>query len=233
MKRKLLIFILLAILTARAAVAETMIQKGSLAAGLQFAYLNLDSDNSELYLLINPITAKGIVFHLSPFFEYTYKDDRSVGIKLQYLSGTAALDNLTLDLMSDGMTFNFNDIDSRLSRFAGIIYHRNYFALDKRSRIGVIAEESLSYSRTFIDYDHDAPRTKYSTGNKVTLAVSPGIIFFLMNNISVSLTVSMANISYNSVKSYQPNKEPGYRNKFGAKFGIDVTGVNFEIAFHF
>jgi len=210
-----------------------MIQKSSYAAGAQFAYMKLDSDDSELLLVMSPVSAKGSISHITPFFEYAYKDDCAVGAKLQFLVGNATIDNLTLDLMSEGLSFGVTDIDSHLKRFSAFLYHRNYFALDRRSRIGVIAEESLCYARTVTDYDYDNPGTKYSKGNKVTLAFSPGIIFFVMNNISVSFTLSMANLSYNSVKSYSNGEVTGSRGKFGAKFGVDVTGINFEIGFHF
>lgn len=228
-----MIFLLFAIVPAKTAFAETMILKHNFAAGLQFAYLDLNSDNSELFLIVSPISANGSIFHLTPVVEYAYKNDCAIGGKIQYMSGNATLDNLSLDLMSEGLQFSVSDISSRMKRFSGIIYHRNYFALDKHSRIGVIAEESLTYSRSYIDYDSDAPGTRYSTGNRFTLAFSPGITFFVMNSISIGLSVSMANLSYNSVKSYKAGEEPGSRTKFGAKFGVDVTGVNFEIVFHF
>lgn len=243
MKRHLLIFLLAALPAAAFAEAPdstavapgrpVMIQKSNFAAGAQFAYMKLDSDNSELLQIIGPIGAKGSISHITPFFEYAYRDDCSLGAKLQFLVGDAAIDNLSIDLLSEGLNFNVTDIDSHLKRFSAFIYHRNYFALDRRSRVGVIAEESLCYSHTVTDYDHDAPGTKYSKGDKITLAVSPGIIFFVMNNISVSFTLSMASISYNSVKSYRNSEVTGGRDKFGARFGVDITGINFEIGFHF
>lgn len=246
MKRYLLIF-LLAVLPA-AAFAEgsdesvsaaatsgrpVMIQGSSFAAGAQFAYMKLDSDNSELLQIIGPINAKGSISHITPFFEFAYRNDCAIGVKLQYLAGNASIDNLSIDLMSEGMNFNVADIDSHLKRFSAFIYHRNYFALDRRSRVGVIAEESLCYSHTVADYDHDSPGTKYSKGDKITLAVSPGIIFFVMNNLSASFTLSLAGLSYNTVRSYRNGEATGSRDKFGAKFGVDITGVNFEIGFHF
>lgn len=233
MRRHILTFLFLAAFTVGSTNAQTMISKNDLSMGVQFAYLDLDSDNSDLFLIISPVTANGSFFHVAPFFEYAYRDDRSIGAKFQYLVGTAQLDNLSLDLMNEGMTFEVEDIDTRLKRISAFFYHRNYLALDRRSRIGVIIEESLSYARTHTDYDYDAPGTRFSTGDRFTLAFSPGLAFFVMNNLSLSFTLSLANVSYNTIKSYTSGEESGSREKFGGRFGVDITGINFEISFHF
>jgi len=234
MKRvKITFVILLALFSAGTANAQLMIQKGSFAAGAHFGHFKMDSDNSELLLMVNPINASGSITAIAPFFEYAYRDDRSVGLKFQYLSGNVAIDDITIDLPSEGMTFQLTDMSTFMRRYSAYVYHRNYFALDKKSRVGLIAEESLSYHRTRTDSDRENPDKKYATANKFNIAFSPGLIFFVMNNVSASFTLSIANMSYGITRCYTDGALVGDRSKFDARLGVDITGVNFGIAFHF
>lgn len=234
MKRvKTTLIVLLAIISAGTAEAQMMIQKGSMAAGAHFGHFRMDSDNSEFLLMVNPINASGSITSIAPFFEYAYRDDRSVGIKFQYMGGNAAIDSLTLELPGEGMTFNLTDMGAAMNRYSVFLYHRNYFALDRRSRVGLICEESLSYSRTRTSGDRSNPDSKYAIANKVNVAFSPGLIFFVMNNVSASFSLSLANASYNKTRCYADGAAVGQRSNFGARLGIDVTGINFGIGFHF
>lgn len=221
------------LLTAASAQAQTMVPKGDFSVGAQFAHFKLDSDNSELMLLVNPVSAQGKISQFSPFFEYAYKDDCTFGAKIQYFSGSAVLDNITIDLLSEGLTFDLSDLNTHMKRFGASVFHRNYFALDPRSRVGIIAEESLSFSEGRTEYDKSQPGLNYSTSNKINFAFSPGLVFYVMNNVSAMLTLSMANVSYNTVKCYTDGSQSGGRSKFAARFGVDLTGINFGVAFHF
>ena len=65
MKRVIIIIaaavMLLCPLMSRAQERPTFIPKGSYAVGIQFGTLDLNSDNSGIMLVLNPITAKGRV----------------------------------------------------------------------------------------------------------------------------------------------------------------------------
>lgn len=222
-----------ALLMTAAANAQVMVQKGDFSVGAQFAHLKLDSDNSEIMLLVNPVSAQGKISQFSPFFEYTYKDDCSFGARVQYFSGAAVLDNITIDLLSEGLSFDLSNLNTHMKRIGASVFHRNYFALDPRSRVGIIADESLSFSEGRIEYDNSKPGMNYSTSGKLNFAFSPGLVFYVMNRVSAMLTISMANVSYNTVKCYTDGSESGGRSKFAARFGIDLTGINFGVAFHF
>lgn len=225
--------LLCAALVAASASAQVMVQKGNFSVGAQFAHLKLDSDNSEIMLLVNPVSAQGKISQFAPFFEYAYKDDCSFGAKIQYFSGSAILDNITIDLLSEGLSFDLSDLNTHMKRFGASVFHRNYFALDQRSRVGIIAEESLSFSEGRTEYDKSKPGLNYATSNRINFAFSPGLVFYVMNNVSAMLTISMANMSYNTVKCYTEGAQSGGRSKFAARFGVDLTGINFGVAFHF
>lgn len=225
--------ILMALAASPAYSQNIMVPKGDFSLGAQFAHFKLNSDNSELMLLINPVSAQGRISQIAPFFEYAYKDDCSFGGRLNYIAGDAILDSITLDLLSEGLSFDISDLNTHMRSFGASIFHRNYFALDSRSRIAVIAEESLSYVNGRTDYDYASPGQNYSASRKLNFAFSPGIIFYVMNDVSAFVTVSMANVSYNTVRCYTGGTQSGDRTKFAARFGVDLTGIGFGVAFHF
>lgn len=231
--RTIIIALAMAFAAVPAEAQTMMVPKGDFSVGAQFAHFKLNSDNSELMLLINPISAQGRISTIAPFFEYAYGNDRSFGARLNYIAADAILDSITLDLLSEGLSFDISDLNTHMRSFGASVFHRNYFALDNRSRIGVIAEESLSFTSGRTDYDYASPGQNYAVSRKLNFAFSPGIVFYVMNNVSAFVTVSMANASYNTVRCFTDGAQSGDRAKFAARFGVDLTGINFGVAFHF
>ena len=211
----------------------TVVPKGDFSVGAQFANLRLDSDNSEIMLLLNPVSAEGRFFQFAPFFEYAYKENSTFGARLHLTNATAVLDQVTIDLLNEGLSFDITDLDTRMKSYGASVFHRNYFGLDPRGRVAVISELALTVSGGRTDYDFRNPGSDYSTSRKLNFSFSPGLVFYVMNNVSAMCTISMANISYNRVKCFSSGAETGSREKFASRFGVDLTGINFGIAFHF
>lgn len=224
--------LLMAPFCASAQEGRLFIPKADFSAGAQFASMSIDSDNSDFMLLLNPVTASGSVTMIAPFFEYAYKDNHAVGLRLHYMTGSALIDDINIDLLNEGMSFGFGGFGAHMNTFGVSFYHRNYFALDDRGRLGVMLEESLSYSGGRTSPGEDSS-DDYTRSDRVKLSFSPGLEFFVMNNISVMLTLSMGNISYSSAKCWSGGNETGSREKFAARFGIDLLGTGFGVAFHF
>ena len=224
---------LLCPLLAQAQERPAFIAKGNLSAGIQFGTLDLNSDNSSILLVLNPISAKGRVSMIAPFAEYAYKADRGAGARISYTSGNAAVDNITIDLLNEGLAFDLNAVSAGITMLDAAVYHRNYYALDPKSRVAVITEFALSGGRGHSEFNTGGEAMTRADYLSAKLSFSPGLSFFIMNNISISGIVSMANISYNRVECFNNNERTGSRDKFGAKVGIDLLGVWFGAAFHF
>ena len=237
MKRVIIIvtsvLMLLCPLYARAQERTVFIPKGNFSAGVQFGTLDLNSDNSGILLVLNPITAKGRVSMIAPFVEYAYKNDRGAGARISYTSGNASVDNITIDLLNEGMAFDFSDVSAGITMLSATLFHRNYFALDPKSRVAVVAEFALSGGRGHSEFNTGGQAMTRADYLNAKLSFSPGLSFFIMNNISITGTVSMANLSYNRVECFNDNEMTGSRNKFGANVGLDLLGAWFGVAFHF
>lgn len=224
--------LLMAPFCASAQDGRLFIPKADFSAGAQFASMSIDSDDSDFMLLLNPVTASGSVTMIAPFFEYAYKDNHSIGLRLHYMTGSAQIDDMNIDLLNEGMSFGFGGVGANMNTFGASFYHRNYFALDEKGRLGVILEEAMSYSGGRTSPGEDSS-DDYTRSDRVKLSFSPGMEFFVMNNVSVMLTLSMGNISYSSAKCWSGGNETGSRERLAARFGIDLLGTGFGVAFHF
>lgn len=193
---------------------EVFIPKGSVSAGIQAAYASLNSNNSDFMLLLNEINAAGHAFYAAPGVEFSYRDNRAVGLRLNYVSGNLAMDNA----------------DAAVRSVGGAVFHRNYFALDRKNRLAAFVEFSASLTGRRADFVKTGENT---SSLKAGLTFSPGLMYFVMNNVSISFSIGMAGLSYNSAKCYSGGVETGHSHRFGADFGLDLLGSGFGISFYF
>lgn len=200
--------------------------------GAQVATAGISSSNSEFLLLLNPVEADARATLIAPFVEYAYRDNRTIGARVQFLSGDLAIGRLTLDLLNEGLSFDVSDVDTHMSSIGASLFHRNYFGLDAKGRVGLLTEFAFTYSSGRTDFDRSRPMTDYSSSSKLGLSFSPGFIFFVMNNVSLSCSLSMLGVNYNTARCFSDGSLSGSRRKFGTRLGPDVAGINFGISLH-
>ncbi|MCQ2176919.1 MAG: hypothetical protein MJY41_03145 [Bacteroidales bacterium] len=206
------------------------IHKGSIEIGAQVAHTSLESDNSDILLLLNPLTIGSKATLIAPFAQIAYRDNKAIGARLSIFDAFLEMDNLTLDLLNDDMQFDLEAVTAAMSTFGGSVFHRSYYGLDSKNRLAAFTEFSLSLTGGQSDFGKNGD---FSKSLKAKLSFSPGLIFFVMNNVAASFSLSMANISYNSIRCYSDGAENGKRARFGSKLGPDITGVNFGVSVFF
>lgn len=233
--RRFVICIFAALLAAStmAAARPLFVPRGDVAAGAQVAFISFSSDNSELFLLLDGMDASAGFKKFSPFFEVAYADDRSIGFRIDYSILNAAVDELTLDLLNDGLNFDVSDISAKTRSAGASIFHRNYFGLDSRSRFGFFLEESLGYSSSRLQVAAGEASDAYTSSSRIKLSFAPGFEFYVRNNISVGAWISMGGATYSHVKCIDGGSVTGTRQKFSARFGPDLLGAGFGVSFHF
>ncbi len=212
---------------------SVFLPKGDVSVGAQFVYLNVDSDNTNILMIARPVTAGFKVFSVSPFAQYTYHDNRTVGARVGYIHGGAAVDNITMDLLNEGLSFDVKDLDGNLRAFDAAVFHRFFFGLDARNRLGVFLETALSLTMGRTDFSSGDAGLSKAESFKLKASFSPGLMFFVMNNVSISGSLSLANVSYNYAASYENNEKVGTHRKITGKAGLDILGIWFGASFHF
>lgn len=129
--------------------------KGDFSAGAQFSYVDLLSNDSEYLMLVQHLDANATIMTFSPYLDYSYKNNRSVGLRAKYSSAKGGISKADLSMLSDDLSFSLNDILADSRSIQAEIYHRAYAPLDKSSRFGVFTDVSLGYSHTRTSFSYN------------------------------------------------------------------------------
>jgi len=207
--------------------------KKDFSAGVQFSYVDLFSKDSEYLMLLQHLDANGSLMTFAPYLDYTYKDNRSVGLRAKYSSAQGGISNADFSMLSDDLSFSFSDIEADSRSIQAEIFHRAYAPLDKNSRFGVFTDISLgySYTRTSFSYNEES-LDSYSAANRVKIAVHPGLMVFVTNSISTHVSIGIGGATYNHIDYYKNGEIVGTRDFSKVRFMLDILDISFGLSFH-
>lgn len=215
----------------RSLTTNLIIPKSDWQIGMSVAYMNLSSDDSDFALVLTDANASASIFRLSAHASYSYKNNRTVGLKFQYTNGSCAVDASTIDLLGN-FSLDVNNVRGMVLSYASYVYNRYYMGFDDRGRVGLFLDVALGYTRSRSVFTMSSPSDSYTITHKVGANLSPGIVYFPMNNISVFAYLSLADISYNNSKGYTGGTLTGERNYFKAQAKVNALALNFGLTVH-
>ena len=207
--------------------------KGDFSAGVQFSYVDLFSNDSEYLMLLQHLDASGTMMTVAPYLDYTYRNNRTVGLRAKYSTAKGAVSNADLSMLSDDLSFSLSDIRADSRSIQTEVFHRAYASLDRRSRFGVFTDVSLgySYTRTSFSYNEES-LDSYSAANRVKIAVHPGLMVFVTNSISTHVSIGIGGATYNHIDYYKNGEIVGTRDFSKVRFMLDILDISFGLSFH-
>lgn len=210
-----------------------IIPKREWQLGAQLSHVSISSSNSEYMLLLNGLNANGSITKIAPYFAYAYKDNRSIGVRVQYTSASGRIDEGELDLLSDDLNFSFEDLYAEQTSIQTSIYHRSYLGLDNKGRIGVFADIALSYanSKNVFTYNESSENT-YARTHQLKLSLHPGFVVFAMNNVSTHVSMGIGGVSYNKTSYIRDGQTIGEREFSKANFKLDILDISIGLTIH-
>lgn len=210
-----------------------IIPKGEWQLGAQLSHVSLSSDNSEYMLLINGLNANGSITKIAPFFAYSYHNNRSIGVRIQYTSASGSVKEGELDLLSDDLNFSVENLRAEMTSIQASVYHRSYLGLDNKGRIGVFADIALNYAnnKTVFSYNEQTEGS-YARTHQLKLSLHPGIVVFAMNNISTHVSMGIGGVSYNHTDYVKGGKTIGTRDYSKANFKLNVLDISIGLTVH-
>lgn len=217
--------------THRSLRTHLIIPKGEWQIGMTASYMNMSSDNSEFLLLLEDTYASASIVRLTVHGSYAYMPNQAIGLRFQYTNGGASVDAATLDLLGN-FDFSVKDIKANTQSWGAAVYNRSYLGLDQRGRVGLFLDVALGYTKSNSKFQMGNPSSNYTTNDKISLALSPGLVYFPMNNISVFLSLSLAEASYNFSKAVTDGVVTGARQQFKAQANVNLLSLNFGLAVH-
>lgn len=215
---------------------NVLVYKGEKFVGASILYGTINSKNSEYLLLATGIDASGKLFRAAPYFNWAYRDNRSVGIRFAYGSGTMSIANLKpgiLDVLAldlgPVLPESFSLENTRIRTCEVALSHRNYLGIDRRGTVGFFLELSLRYAYNRIDFGPDT----YNAVNQIKIVAAPGVLLYILPFISVECSLGLGNLTYSIGKAYATNVEGGTRQNFSAGVDFSPLNCNFGISYHF
>lgn len=207
--------------------------KGTSGAGIQISYLDLGSTDSDIMLVLKELNATGTYMSVAPFYTYTYKDNRCIGARLKYTKGTGDISKADLSLFSDDLSFSVEDIAASTRSIQMQVFQRSYLGLDSHGRFGLFNDLTLSYGNTRSSFSlNQESLNAYSLTKKVKLGVSPGIMIFILNNVSTHVSMSIGGVSYTHTDNIKDGEVVGKRDFTKAHFAPDVTDITMGITIY-
>lgn len=208
-----------------------LIPKGEKLAGVQFAYLNLNSANSEYMLLVNGLDAKASFGTVAPMLAFAYAPNRVLGIRGGYSFANGQIDGTTLSLLNDGLDFELSDVSASMKSSSVSVFHRSYLGLDENGILGLYAEVAATYGMSKTSFG--ASIEDYSTNRKVKLSFSPGVVFFPNQFFSTHVGLSLASVGYDTASFVKDGAVSGSKTSFKAQASLDLLGIDLGIVVHF
>lgn len=210
-----------------------IIPKGEWQVGAQISHVSMSSSNSEYALLINGLDANGSITKIAPFVSYAFKNNQAIGLRFQYATADANIDAAELDLLSDDLEFELENLRGRLTSYQTSVYYRTYVGLDNRGRIGLFNDITLSYNNSKTSFRYNAQtENAYTKSNQLKLSLHPGIVVFAMNNLSTHVSVGIGGVSYNNTKYYRDGACVGKRDFSKANFKLDILDISIGLSVH-
>lgn len=208
--------------------------KGAISVGLQCSYIDLNASDASVMLFLQQLNASGSYFGIGPYFSYTYKDNKSIGLRVKYSNAQGGIAGLDLTLPGNDMELGLDEMNASSSSFMTELFHRSYMGLDTKGRFGLFVDIALQYSNSITALSA-GPRVEgnYTKMSKLKAAVRPGLEVFVMNNVSSVFSIGIGGVTLSRSRNYEDSQIVGSRTQSNARFMPDVTDITMGIAVHF
>ncbi|MBQ9138024.1 MAG: hypothetical protein IJX65_05255 [Alistipes sp.] len=211
--------------------------KGESMMGLTVSYGTLESEDSDLGLVIDDINLRGSMFTIKPHYGYFYRDNQAIGVRLGYTYGNGSLDNLGLNLgEANGVTLSVGGMGYSNRAYSVALYHRSYMSLDKKGRFGLFAEWELSgqMSRSQFDFQSEgATKSNISNNYRLALNFAPGLAVYIFPNVCAGVSFGLGGLQYTHVRQQDGEGNfTGERDFSKLRFGLNLAQINIGVNVH-
>lgn len=211
--------------------------KGESMVGLTVSYGTIDSEDSNIALLLDQINLSGQVFNIKPHYGFFYNDNNAVGVRLGYSYANGALDNASLNLgEAADIDLSIGNIAYRNQGFSAAVYHRSYMSIDRKGRFGLFAEWELAGKFARSKTGASAAESTYSSiadNYRLSLNFAPGFAVYIFPNVCASVSFGLGGLQYNHIRQMDGEMNfVGKRDFSKLRFGLNLTEINIGVNVH-
>lgn len=203
------------------------VAKGDVAAGLAVSFANYETEDSQLFSLIEDFSGSVSAFSIKPFVAYFYNHNSCVGVKFANAKIDADLSSLYVDIDEDlnmelGRT-GFSYMSNSIS-----LIHRSYVGLDRGHRFGLFNETSLGYTWGDMNYLRNlatGPAETKTQIQELRLGLNPGLSVFVMDKFTVEASVGIAGLKMSRKRQTTNGERSGWRETLGMDYKFNIFNI--------
>ncbi len=186
-------------LTKRRRQMRAFVPQGNWFCGVGLGYLTMNSGHTDLVFSgMEQADMRLNGFSLQPYVGYAVASNCIIGLRAGY-SETHGQKPFFTEYEGDTPLHTYLDVDYTHQIYNLEAFWRGYIPIDSRLRWAAFLDVTLGYrggsGHVLSDRDDEAFRSNFSL-NQIRLGLQPGIALALTNNVSLDLSVGLANLSY-------------------------------------
>ncbi len=213
--------------------SSPFVKEGTWVAGGTLRYSQHINDGHKV-LVIDDINSKGYNISVNPRLLYMLKDNMGVGLKFSY-------DRNMLDLASAGLSISdiamsAKDCYQIQHKYGAYALCRAYIPFGDIKRFALMADVmlggSLKQGKAF-NAGAEYVLGTYEQAYSLELAVNPGVVAFLTDNLALELNVGLFGVSYNWKNQIRNQVISGNSGLTSAGFMVNPLSLGVGISYYF
>ena len=211
--------------------------KGESMMGLTVSYGTVDSEDSDIGLIIDNIDLNGQMFTIKPHYGFFYRDNNAIGVRLGYSYTNGNLGNAGLNLgEANDISLSLGGLGYSSRGYTAAIYHRSYMSIDRKGRFGLFAEWELSggFSESRFDFSSgESVTSNVAHSYNAAISFAPGLAVYIFPNVCASLSFGMGGLQYKHIKQMDAEGNfTGQRDLSKLRFGLNLVQINIGVNIH-
>ena len=211
--------------------------KGESMMGLTVSYGTVDSEDSDIGLIIDNIDLNGQMFTIKPHYGFFYRDNNAIGVRLGYSYTNGNLGNAGLNLgEANDISLSLGGLGYSSRGYTAAIYHRSYMSIDRKGRFGLFAEWELSggFSESRFDFSSgESVTSNVAQSYNAAISFAPGVAVYIFPNVCASLSFGMGGLQYKHIKQMDAEGNfTGQRDFSKLRFGLNLAQINIGVNIH-
>ena len=211
--------------------------KGESMMGLTVSYGTVDSEDSDIGLIIDNIDLNGQMFTIKPHYGFFYRDNNAIGVRLGYSYTNGNLGNAGLNLgEANDISLSLGGLGYSSRGYTAAIYHRSYMSIDRKGRFGLFAEWELSggFAESRFDFSSgESVTSNVAHSYNAAISFAPGVAVYIFPNVCASLSFGMGGLQYKHIKQMDAEGNfTGKRDFSKLRFGLNLAQINIGVNIH-
>ena len=213
--------------------SSPFLKKGTWMAGGTARY-SQHINNDYNFLVIDDINSSGYSISVNPRALYLIKDNMGVGLRFSY--ARSMLDLASADLSVSEISMSARDCYQIQHKYSAHAVYRAYIPLAGSKRIAMFADLMLGGS--FKQGKAFNAGAEYVTGSytksyALELAVDPGIVAFLAENMALELSVGIFGVNYRWTNQIRNQVSFGSSDFTSAGFMLNLLSLGVGLSYYF